>query len=201
MDIVLRGLQWEKCLCYLDDVIVFGSSFEVALENLKAVFERYRQANLKIKSSKCALFQTEVSFLGHIVNESGIKCDPTKVQKVQEWPVPSNVTELKQILGLVRYYRRFIPDCSTITAPLTKLLKKNTKFVWDSNCQNAFETLKQRLVTAPILSYPKYDEGTFILDTDASLYGIGCVLSQMQQNEEHVIAYGSKTLSKSQRRY
>ena len=139
MDIVLRGLQWEKCLCYVDDVIVFGSSFEIALENLKTVFERYRQANLKIKPSKCALFQTEVSFLGHIVNESGIKCDPTKVQKVQEWPVPSNVTELKQILGLVGYYRRFIPECSTITAPLTRLLKKNTKFVWDSNCQNAFK--------------------------------------------------------------
>ena len=170
MDIVLRGLQWEKCLCYVDDVILFGSSFEIALENLKTVFERYRQANLKIKPSKCALFQIEVSFLGHIVNESGIKCDPTKVQKVQEWPVPSNVTELKQILGLVGYYRRFIPECSAITAPLTRLLKKNTKFVWDLNCQNAFETLKQKLVTAPVLSYPKYDEGTFILDTSMLVF-------------------------------
>ena len=201
IDIVLNGCLGEKCLCYLDDVIIFGSTFEIALENLKAVLERYRQSNLKLKPSKCILFQTEVSFLGHIVDQHGIRCDPSKVQKVQEWPVPSNVTELRQLLGFVGYYRRFIPNCSTITAPLTKLLKKHTKYFWDSDCQKSFEILKQKLVSAPVLSYPKYDQGCFVIDTDASLFGIGGILSQIQDNEERVIAYGSKTLSKSQRRY
>lgn len=201
MDIVLRGYHWERCLCYLDDVIVFGSTFDLALENLKAVFDRYRQANLKLKPSKCVLFQTEVAFLGHIVNEHGIKCDPQKVKKVQEWPVPTNVTELRQILGLVGYYRRFIPNCSSITAPLTKLLKKNVKFKWDKNCQESFETLKLKLTTSPVLSFPKHDEGQFILDTDSSLFAMGCVLSQVQQDEERVIAYSSKTLNRAQRNY
>ena len=201
MEILLANDLGDKCLCYLDDVIIFGSTFEICLDNLRAVFERYRQANLRLKPNKCMLFQTECSFLGHIVDQNGIRCDPSKVKKVLEWPVPSNVTELRQLLGLVGYYRRFIQNCSTITAPLTKLLKKNTKFIWDSDCQQSFETLKQKLASAPILSYPKYDKGCMVLDTDASLYGIGCVMSQIQDGEERVLAYGSKSLSKSQRRY
>ncbi|XP_061184384.1 uncharacterized protein LOC133192385 [Saccostrea echinata] len=104
IELVLRGLRWEKCL--LDDIIVFGSSFDQALKNLKLVFDRLVSANLTLKPSKYVLFQREVSFLGHVVSDKGIQCDPSKIDKVKKWPVPSNVTEVRSFLGLAGYYRR-----------------------------------------------------------------------------------------------
>ena len=139
MELILRGLLWERCLCYLDDVIVFGTSFENAMENLRIVVSRFRDANLKLKPSKCLLFQTEVLFLGHIVSKKGIQCDPKKVECVQNWPQPSNVTEVRSFLGMAGYYRRFIPSFSSIAKPLTHLTRKRSKFVWDEACQLAFD--------------------------------------------------------------
>ncbi|MES9884702.1 MAG: RNase H-like domain-containing protein [Sedimenticola sp.] len=200
MELVLRGLTWERCLCYLDDVIVFGKTFEEALYNLESVLQRFRTASLKLKPSKCALFQTQVSFLGHVVSESGISCDPKKIVTITNWPVPTNISEVKSFLGLVGYYRRFVPDFSTVAYPLTQLTHKAAKFAWSDDCQQAFETLKHTLTSSPILAYP-IESGDFILDTDASLTGLGAVLSQIQDGEEKVIAYASRTLSKSQQRY
>lgn len=200
MNSVLGSLQWHRCLCYLDDVIIFGKDFQIALDNLKAVFDCFRQANLKLKPSKCSLFQTEVKFLGHIVSESGITCDPEKVQSVKNWHTPSKVKELRSFLGFAGYYRRFIPEFSTIAHPLTQLTQKNRPFDWDEKCEVAFETLKDCLITAPTLSFPTAD-GTYILDTDASQTGVGAVLSQIQNNEERVIAYSSRTLNRAQRQY
>ena len=145
IELVLRGLRWEKCLCYLDDVIVFGSSFDQALENLKLVFDRLRSANLTLKPSKCVLFQKSVSFLGHVVSDEGIQCDPSKIDKVKKWPVPSNVTEVRSFLGLAGYYRKFIPEFSTFAAPLTYLTRKGKTFCWTSDCQRSFEKLKELL--------------------------------------------------------
>ena len=200
MELVLRGLTWEKCLCYLDDVIVFGKTFEEALQNHRIIFQRLRNANLKLKPSRCSLFQTECRFLGHIVSEAGISCDPTKLESVQSWPVPTNVSEVRSFLGLVGYYRRFIKDFSTVAYPLTELTHKSKSFIWTEACQIAYETLKSSLISDNILAYP-IENGDFILDTDASLHGIGAVLSQVQCGEEKVIAYASRTLNKSQQRY
>ena len=200
MELVLRGLNWDKCLCYLDDIIVFEKTFEGGLQNLKIVFQRFRGANLKLKPSKCSLFQTSCNFLGHVVSESGISCDHKKIESIQDWPVPANVSEVKSFLGLVGYYRRFIKCFSTIAFPLTELTHKAKDFIWTDACQKAYETLKQALVSDPILAYPTENED-FILDTDASSYGIGAVLAQVQSGEEKVIAYASRTLSKTQQRY
>lgn len=200
IELVLRGLRWEKCLCYLDDIIVFGKSFDQALQNLKLVFDRLRSASLTLKPSKCVLFQKEVPFLGHIVSDKGIQCDPSKLEKVKEWPVPKNVSDVRSFLGLAGYYRRFIPEFSTIASSLTYLTRKGKKFCWTLQCQNSFEKLKELLCTAPILAYPD-STSEFILDTDASMSGIGAVLSQIQNGEEKVIAYASRTLNKSQVRY
>lgn len=200
MDVVLNGLQWERCLVYLDDVIVFGKSFEDTLENLSTVFERFKMANLKLKPKKCFLFQEEVSYLGHLVTKDGVKCDPAKLEAIENWPVPESVPDVRSFLGIASYYRKFIDNFSTISFPLTQLTRKNQKFVWSDQCKTAFHTLKTSLISAPILAYPTRND-PFILDTDASLYGIGAVLSQVQNGEEKVIAYGSKTLSKSQMRY
>ena len=197
MEKVLRGLQWEKCVLYLDDVISFGSTFQ----DLQLIFERFRGARLKLKVSKCKFFQESVEFLGHIVSDEGISCDPKKLEAVVNWPKPSCVEEICSFFGFCSYCRSFVQGFSNLTSQLYEFTKKNVKFEWTSACEEAFERLKGWLVSSPILAYPK-NEGLFILDTDASLYGSGAVLSQVQENgEEKIIAYGSKSLSKTEKNY
>ena len=159
-----------------------------------------RQAGLKLKPSKCHLFQKSVAYLGHIVSADGVATDPSKVQAIAEWPVPKCVKDVRSFLGLASYYRRFIRGFAEIASPLHALTEKSREFVWSESCQSAFEELKGRLQTAPILCYP-IPEGDFILDTDASGDGIGAVLSQVQGTDEKVLAYGSRKLSRPERNY
>ena len=200
MERVLQGLQWQTCLVYIDDIIVFGKDFRFALMHLKEVFERLRQAHLKLKPKKCSLFGTSVSFLGHIVSRDGIHCDPSKIDVVRDWPSPNNLKELRSFLGLCSYYRRFIKDFAEVVVPLVNLTRKRVHFRWDARCEKAFNQIKEALTQAPILAYPISD-ATFILDTDASSHSVGAVLSQIQHGEEKVIAYASRTLRAGQRNY
>ena len=201
MEVVLRQLQFDKCLVYLDDIIVLGKDFDTALENLRAVFLRLRQANLKLKVSKCQLLQKQVVFLGHLVSDLGITCAPDKVQQIEDWPQPRDKTEVKSFLGLVGYYRKMVPSFAEIAVPLTRLTRKKAKFEWGSEHETAFFKLKERLIQPPILAFPLETGGKFVLDTDASGVAIGAVLSQYQNNEERVIAYGSHTLNPAQQNY
>jgi RNase H-like domain found in reverse transcriptase/Reverse transcriptase (RNA-dependent DNA polymerase)/Integrase core domain/Integrase zinc binding domain/Zinc knuckle len=200
MDIVMAGLNFRVLLVYLDDIILFSKSVEEHLERLELLFTTLRTANLKLKPSKCKLIRREVGFLGHIVSDKGISTDPDKISAVQDWPVPTSVTEVRSFLGLCGYYRRFVSHFSEIAAPLHALTGKHVTFQWGDKCQTAFETLKQRLTTSPILSMPT-DEGEYRLDTDASNVAIGAVLSQIQDGQEKVIAYASRTLSGPERNY
>ena len=200
MELVLKGLHSKICLIYLNDVIVMGHTFEEELERLKEVFERLARAGLKLKPKKCFLFQKRVSYLGHVVTEEGIAADPEKVEQVRTWPTPENSTEVKSFLGLASYYRRFIPDFSTIAKPLYKLTEAKAEFAWTEQCQLAFDSLKGLLTSGRVLAYPTR-EGKFVLDTDASDHGIGAVLSQFQDGVEKPIAFASRTLSKSERNY
>ena len=200
MEMVLRGINWERCLVYLDDIIVFGRNFDQALANLVQVFERLKQAGLRLKPSKCSLFQTSVKFLGHMVSKEGVACDPEKIDCVRDWKTPKCVTEVRSFVGFASYYRRFIPYFAFIAAPLVRLTEKNAKFCWDQSCVEAFNTLKEKLIEAPVLAYPQ-PEGMLILDTDASNTSISGCLSQVQDGVERVLAYGSKALSSAQRRY
>ena len=184
MEMVLRGINWERCLVYLDDIIVFGQSFDQALTNLVQVFKHLRQSGLRLKPSKCSLFQNSVKFLGHVVSKDGVACDPEKIDCVRDWETPSFV-------GFASYYRRFIPHFAHIAAPLVRLTEKNTKFYWDDSWVEAFNTLKEKLIEAPVLAYPQ-PEGLLILDTDASNVSISGCLSQVQDGVERVLAYGSK---------
>lgn len=143
------------------------------------IFDRLQSANLKLKPRKCALFQEQVSFLGHIVSHDGVRCSPEKVAAVQDWHTPTSVTDVRSFIGLASYYRRFIQDFSNVTYPFTRLTQKNKKFEWSEDSEKAFNTLKHLLTTTPIHSYPKADD-TFILDTDASAFGVGAMLSQLQ---------------------
>ena len=200
MEKILFGLTPEKCLCYLDDIIILGKTFEEGLRNLELVFQRLREANLKLKPKKCFLFQPKVTYLGHVVSDGGISCDPAKIEAIKNWPTPENKSEVRSILGLMGYYRKFIDNFSERASPMTKLTRKRAKFEWNQDCEAAFQDLKECLVNSPILAFPN-SKDMFILDCDASLKGIGGVLSQVQNNEEKVIAYASRTLNKAQQQY
>ena len=200
METMLGDMRYTSCLVYIDDLFLYGSDFDSTLDRLKELCERLRNAKLKLKPKKCTFFQKSVLFLGHKVGENGIETDPEKVEAVSNWKVPENKKEVKSFLGTVGYYRRFIHNYSTVAKPMTSLTSNSTEFIWTLKCQAAFESLKNSLLTAPILGYPK-DEGEFILDTDASNVGIGGVLSQVQNGQEVVISYGSRTLNEHELNY
>jgi len=200
MDCVLCGLSYITCLVYLDDVIVFGQSFEEELSRLDEVISWLRSTKLKLKPSKCSLFQHSVEFLGHVVSAEGIAMQDAKISAIRNWPPCRNVSEVRAFMGLSGYYRRFVKDFSVIAAPLYDLMKKGAKFYWSAECQEAFDELKDRLMSGPILALPE-DKGMYLLDTDASETGLGAVLSQLQTNGERVIAYASRTLSAPERKY
>ena len=200
METVLRGLQFETCLIYLDDIIVFGKTFEEMVDNLSKVFNRLETAGLKLKPKKCVLFARQVEFLGHIVSSEGISTSPAKTKAVESWMVPRNITEVRSFLGLCSYYRKFVKDFASIAKPLHDLTAKDKSFKWSEDCQISFDKLKQALMSEPILAHPDFSK-EFILDTDASDKAIGAVLSQVIDGKERVCAYASRCLSKSERRY
>jgi hypothetical protein len=200
MEKVLHGLTWNSLLLYLDDVVVFAKDFDSHLDRLATVLERFKQANLKLKPSKCELLQKEVRYLGHVVSHQGVKTDPAKIQAVREWATPSCQTELRTFLGFAGYYRRFCPDYATVAKPLNRLTAKGATFTWTEEEETAFQKLREFLLNAPVLAYPDPNK-QYILDTDASLDGVGAVLSQIQNGEERPIAFYSKTLSSSERNY
>ena len=200
MERVLTGLQWQTCLVYLDDIIIYSKGADEHRRRLEEVLGRLSAAGLKLKPAKCQLMRRSVTFLGHVVSSSGVATDPEKIGAVREWQTPDTLSNLRSFLGLCSYYRRFIKGFSTLAKPLTKLTEKGKEFVWGEDQAAAWGELKRRLVSAPILAYPD-PKKTFILDTDASGVGIGAVLSQEQDGGERVIAYGSRTLTKEERRY
>ena len=204
MNAVLAGLTWKSCLVYLDDIIVFSKTFSDHIQRLREVLTRIRGAGLQLSSEKCQWFQREVTYLGHVVSTHGVATDPAKVERVSNWPTPTSVKELRSFLGLATYYRRFVKGFADVAKPLHHLTGKQVPFVWTTQCQTAFDTLRTALVSAPILALPQFEthSAPFILDTDASDVGIGGVLSQADEHGfERVIAYGSRCLSKPERNY
>ena len=200
MDRDLCGMRWSRCLVYLDDVISFGGSVTEALVRLEEVLCQLSNFVLQLKAKKCTFMQTEVVFLGHIVGRTGLACYPAKLVAVRNWHAPDKVKGVRQFVGFVGYYRRFVKDFAELAEPLVALARKGVPFVWTDQQQAAFEALKACLVCAPILGFPTED-GCFVLDTDASLFAVGGVLSQLQKEGEVVIAYASRSLRLSQRRY
>ena len=195
MDRVLCGMCWSRCLVYLDDVISFGKSVPEALGRLEEVLAPLSDFGLQVKAKKCTFMQTEVGFLGHIVGRTGLACDPEKLSAVRNWHELNRVKAVRQFVGFVGYYRRFVKYFAEIADQLVALTRKG---VWANEQQTAFDALKASLLSAPILGFPT-EKDRFVLDTDASLFAIGGVLSQIQN--EVVIAYASRSLRISQRRY
>ena len=201
LDLVLAGLQWSHCLVYIDDVIILGKTFEEQLLHLQQVFDRLRQAGLKLQPKKCHFLWHEVHYLGHIVSKKGIAPDPGKIEKIASWPTPCCVKEVQQFLGIAGYYRCFIRSFAEIARPLHRLTERNRQFKWSTECQVVFDALKRYLCSSNVLSYPDFSR-SFTLDTDASDIGISAVLSQLdEEGREHVVAYASRLLSKPERQY
>ena len=197
---VLRGLEWDLCLAYIDDLIIFSRWFDEHLLHLEQVFKRLREADVKLKPSKCHFVKAQVEHLGHIVSADGVRPNPAKITAVKDFPVPKSVKDLRAFLGLCNYYRRFVKGCAQIASPLNKLTGKHATFSWSSECQTAFETLKQALISAPILSYPDF-RLPFHLFVDASQTGIGLTLGQIIDGAERVIAYAGRDLNPAEHNY
>lgn len=185
---------------YLDDIIVFGRTFQEHLQRLNEVLLKLRQANLKVKPSKCNLFSSQVQYLGHVISSEGVMADPSKVEAVRAWPTAKTQTEVRSFVGLASYYRRFFKGFAEIARPLHQLTEKGKRFVWGEECQESFQRLKASFISAPVLAYPD-PKKPFILDTEASDVGIGAVLCQEDGGLERVVAYASRALTKPERKY
>jgi hypothetical protein len=160
---------------FIDDILVFSKNEEEHAEHLRLVLQKLREHKLYAKRSKCEFWLKKVSFLSHIVSTGGITVDPSKVDDLLSWKLPTDVSEIHSFLGLARYYRRFIEGFSKLAKPMTALLKKNAKFVWSENCQASFDELKNMLTTASVLTLPDLSKKFFIY-CDASHQDLGCVL-------------------------
>lgn len=201
MNTVLAKLTGLKAFVYLDDIIIYAHSIsDHSAVKLQAVFDRLRTFNLKLHPSKCSFMRKEVNYLGHVITDQGVKPNPQKIQSVVNFPIPTNEKEVKSLLGLSGYYRRFVPGYGRIAKPLTSLLKKDVPFKWTDLCQASFDELKSILTTEPLLQYPDFSR-PFNLTCDASIYAIGCVLSQGPIGSDPSIAYASRTLNRAEQNY
>ena len=186
MQLILAGLQYYICLCYIDDIVIFSSTFEEHLSHISLVLDRLIKANLKAKPQKCMFAKREVRFLGNIVSKNGIKPDPGKTSIIKDMKPPTNVKGLRRALGLMGFYRRFVPHFQIHASPLYHLLKNDVKWNWSKKCESGFNHLKQALVESPILGYPDFTK-PFIVYTDASFDGLGAMLVQEQEFESQII--------------
>lgn len=201
MNYILADYIGTICYVYLDDIIIIGYNLKNHLENITKVLKRLSDFNLKIQLDKCEFLKKETEFLGHVITPLGIKPDPSKINKILDWKLPTSQKEIKQFLGLTGYYRRFIKDYAKLAKPLSKYLKKDIVIdLNDKEYKIGFEKLKLILTSDQILSYPDFDL-PFILTTDASNFALGAVLSQIQDNIEKPIAFGSRTLNKAEENY
>lgn len=185
---------------YLDDIIVITETFEKHLEILSILFGRLRDAGLTLSREKSHFCKPELKYLGYIVDKHGLRVDPEKVDAITKIPVPKTVEEVRSFIGLASWYRRFVPSFSAVLFPITQLLQKNGKFVLSSECDNAFKTVKECLVSAPLLSCPDFSL-PFTVQTDSSDFGLGAVLSQQTSDGEKVVCYLSPSLTKAERKY
>lgn len=197
----LAGLIGSSCLVYLDDIIVHSSKgIKDHLQQLAKLFDRLREANIKLKPSKCNFVKDQVTYLGYIICKDGIKPDPSKIVAIENCPIPKNAKGIMSFLGLVGWYRKFIPNFSKIAEPLTNLTKKDTKFIFNSEAMEAFNKLRSAITSEDVLCHPDFTK-PFILETDACNTGIGSIISQEHNGFTKPIAYFSRKLTKCQKNY
>ncbi|KRY16110.1 Retrovirus-related Pol polyprotein from transposon 17.6 [Trichinella patagoniensis] len=200
MSIPGNGIWPLQCASHIPTVNG-NCTLRVTLDDLHdEVFLRLQGAGLKITPTKCQLFQEKVKYLGHIISRDGVQPDPEKIKAVEQWPTPRCVKELQQFLGLASYYRRFVKGFAQLGEPLHRLSEKGKQWNWTDQCEKAFAFLKTQLTKQPVLAHPNF-KIPFVVDTDAIGDGLGAVLSQIIAGQERVVAFASRTLSKTERKY
>lgn len=198
---VLPDLLFKNVIVYADDIIVYSKDFDTHLQDLQQVFDRLQHAQLTLKPNKCHFAQQSVLYLGHIISAEGIRPNPAKTSVIDNYPRPKDNKHVRKFLGLTNYYRRFVKDYSSITAPLRIFTQKDVPLIWTPECEAAFQLLKSKLVSPPILRYPDQTQ-PFILTTDASKTGISYILSQKdREGREYVCYYGARSLRGSEKNY
>lgn len=193
MNLVLRRLTWNIVLAFLDDILVMGKSFKDHWNNLQIVFDRFRQYGLKLKATKCLLFQKEVEFLGRKVNKTGLAIGDQYIEAVKNWKTPAKTKEIGKFLGFANYHRTFIKSYAKMASPFNWLTGKKP-YMWGQEQQDAFSNLKLALTTTPVLALPN-SKDLFILDTDASDFAIGAELIYQQKFMLHYVLYLKKIRS------
>ncbi|KAG8474462.1 hypothetical protein CXB51_031417 [Gossypium anomalum] len=196
MNRIFRPYLDRFVVVFIDDILVYSRNETEHAEHLRLVLPILQDKKLYAKFSKCEFWLREVSFLGHVVSAPGIRVDPSKITAILNWKPPRNITEVRSFLGLAGYYRHFVKGFSTIATPMTRLLQKDVKFVWSEKCQRSFDQLKTYLTEAPVLVQPEFGK-EFVIYSDASLLGLGCVLMQ----EGRVVAYASRQLKPHEKNY
>jgi hypothetical protein len=186
MNLIFAPFLRQFVIVFFDDILIYSPTLDAHLQHLETVFQCLKNNDFCLKQSKCIFAQNSIEYLGHIVSAAGVGPDSSKIAAMKDWPVPSNVKQLRGFLGLTGFYRKFVKNYATIAFPLTALLKREA-FIWSNQAQEAFDSLKYAMSTAPVLGLPNF-EAPFIIETDASGSGMGAVLIQ----GEHPICYYSK---------
>ena len=176
MNGIFQDFLDEFVIIFIDDILVYSRNKEDHERHLRAVLERLREQKLFAKLSKCSFWQRSIGFLGHTVSDQGVSVDPEKIQAIQAWPQPKNATEVRSFLGLTGYYRKFVKGFASLAQPMTQLTGKDVRFVWTEECGKSFSALKRVLTSAPVLVLPLADQ-SYVVFTDASITGLGCVLT------------------------
>ena len=201
---VLGRLKWTSCFVYLDDIVVFGRTFEEHNQRLREVLQCVCEAGFMLNPKKCFFGMHEINYLGHIVNKDGVRPGEEKSLRIKQAKRPTNVRQMRSFLGMCNYFRRFIPDYGNLTAPLNELIKKSIKWVWTPQHEQCFEKLKTNLSSAPLLTH-WYEGKPVVISTDASQYAIGAVLKQIHIVDgvevEKPVAYYARCLKEAERRY
>ncbi len=198
---VLRPFLEKFVIIYLDDILIYSKSLEEHHNHVRQVLQKLLENNLYAKLPKCEFHKEKIEFLGYVLSGKGISTDPKKIQTIKEWPIPKCVKDVQRFVGLCNYYRRFVKDFANLAKPLHNLTKKNIKFLWTNECQKAFDILKEKLTSSPILLHPD-TQRQFILECDASNVAIGSVLSQYDDDHKlHPVAYFSRSLNSNEVNY
>ena len=195
MNAVLDGF-----VCLIDDALVFGKSQDEHDTRLKAVLQRLEEAKVTLNGSKCEFSKSSVKFLGHIVDQNGISADPAKTTSITKMPPPQSVTEVRRFMGLVNQLGKFSSRIAEISQPVRELLRSDRAWVWGPDQQKAFEAIKQELVKPTVLALYNPEAETKV-SADASSYGLGAVLLQQNDGNWKPVAYASRSLSDTERRY
>ena len=195
----LSGLDSDRILAYMDDIVEFSKTFEDHIVNIEQLFARLRESGISLKLSKCIFASDKVDFLGFELSRTGIKPQIRLTEAIESYKRPATKKELRGFLGLAGFYRAFIPNFADISAPLNSLTNDNVPFIWTDECEEAFMRLKMKLTSEPVLKFPDLNQ-PFVVEVDASNHAVGGILSQKGSDEQlHPVAYFSTALRKAQK--